>query len=105
MRQDRPIDTTLELVELIKAAVPPSYRRAKHPARKTFQALRIEVNDELGAVEEVLPQTVNLLNEGGRLCNYFSLTGRPNRQAFYAEGSSNMCLSTRIAGMYLQSPS
>lgn len=93
MRQDRPIDTTLELVELIKAAVPPSYRRAKHPARKTFQALRIEVNDELGAVEEVLPQTVNLLNEGGRLCviTFHSLEDRIVKRFMQREARTCVC--------------
>lgn len=92
-RQDKSIDTTLELVELIKAAVPPSYRREKHPARKTFQALRIEVNDELGAVEEVLPQTVNLLNEGGRLCviTFHSLEDRIVKRFMQWEARTCVC--------------
>jgi len=67
-RVNKPIDTTLQLVEIIKAAVPASYRREKHPARKTFQAIRIAVNDELQAIELMLPQAVEVLKPNGRLC-------------------------------------
>lgn len=67
-RQNKNIDTTSELVEIIKGAVPASYRREKHPARRTFQALRIAVNGELDALLEVLPQTIKMLKPGGRVC-------------------------------------
>jgi len=67
-RVDKPIDTTVQLVEIIKAAVPASYRREKHPARKTFQAIRIAVNDELQAIELMLPQAIEALQPNGRLC-------------------------------------
>ena len=67
-RQQAPIESTMELVAIIQNAVPASYRREKHPARKTFQALRIEVNGELDALLEVLPQAVARLQPGGRLC-------------------------------------
>jgi len=67
-RIDNPIDTTMQLVEIIKEAVPASYRREKHPARKTFQAIRIAVNDELQAIELMLPQAVEALKPNGRLC-------------------------------------
>ncbi len=67
-RQQSPIEGTMELVEIIQNAVPASYRREKHPARKTFQALRIEVNGELDALQEVLPKAVDRLFPGGRLC-------------------------------------
>lgn len=67
-RQNKSIDTTSELVEIIKGAVPASYRREKHPARRTFQALRIAVNGELDALLEVLPQTIKMLKPGGRVC-------------------------------------
>ena len=67
-RQQAPIESTMELVAIIQNAVPASYRREKHPARKTFQALRIEVNGELDALLEVLPQAVARLHPGGRLC-------------------------------------
>lgn len=92
-RQDRSIDTTLELVELIKSAVPPKYRREKHPARKTFQALRIEVNDELGAVEAVLPQAVDLLRKGGRLCviTFHSLEDRLVKRFMQWEARQCIC--------------
>ncbi len=66
--ESRPIHTTLELVEVIKKSVPEKYRREKHPARKVFQAIRIEVNDELNAFEESLRQALNLLSVGGRIC-------------------------------------
>ena len=64
----RPIDTTLELVEVIKSAVPEKYRREKHPARKVFQAIRIEVNDELNVFENSLRQALNVISKGGRIC-------------------------------------
>ncbi len=64
----RPIETTLELTEVIKNNVPEKYRREKHPARKTFQAIRIEVNDELNVFENSLKDSLELLNIGGRIC-------------------------------------
>lgn len=64
----RPIETTLELVEIIKNNVPEKYRRDKHPARKTFQAIRIEVNDELNVFKKSLTDALDLLNVGGRIC-------------------------------------
>jgi 16S rRNA (cytosine1402-N4)-methyltransferase len=67
-RRRRPLSTTLELVELIRDAVPSAARRGgPHPARRTFQALRIEVNGELDAIHASLPQAVATLREGGRL--------------------------------------
>jgi 16S rRNA (cytosine1402-N4)-methyltransferase len=67
-RKQSPIESTMDLVGIIQTSVPASYRREKHPARKTFQALRIEVNGELDALLEVLPQAVDRLYPGGRLC-------------------------------------
>ena len=64
----RPITTTLELAEVIKNNVPEKYRREHHPARKIFQAIRIEVNDELNVFEKSLRDSLELLNIGGRLC-------------------------------------
>lgn len=66
--ESRPINTTLELVEVIKSAVPEKYRREKHPARKVFQAIRIEVNDELNVFESSLRQALNVISKGGRIC-------------------------------------
>ena len=68
-RAEKPIETTLELVEIIKNAMPPAALREKqHPAKRSFQAIRIAVNDELGAVEQIMADAVELLNPGGRLC-------------------------------------
>ena len=65
---NRPIETTLELSEVIKNSVPISYRNKHHPARKIFQAIRIEVNHELDILESSLRDAFELLNVGGRLC-------------------------------------
>jgi len=67
-RNIKPIETTLELTEIIKNNVPLKYRREKHPARKTFQAIRIEVNRELDVFESSLKQALNLIKVGGRIC-------------------------------------
>ena len=67
-RELKPIKTTLELVEIIKSAVPEKYKRDKHPARKTFQAIRIEVNKELDVFESSLRQALDLVKVGGRVC-------------------------------------
>ncbi len=67
-REDKPIATTLELVEVIKGAMPAKALREKqHPAKRTFQAIRIAVNDELASVERMLRGAVPRLNRGGRL--------------------------------------
>ena len=65
---NRPIKTTLELAEIIKSSGPISYRNKSHPARKTFQAIRIEVNHELDILEQSLYDAFDLLKVGGRLC-------------------------------------
>lgn len=67
-RAEKPVETTFELVELIKAGIPAAARRTGgHPAKKTFQALRVAVNDELGALEDSLTDALKLLNVGGRI--------------------------------------
>lgn len=67
-REDKPITTTLELVEVIKSAMPArALREKQHPAKRTFQAIRIAVNDELASVERMLRRAVPRLNRGGRL--------------------------------------
>lgn len=67
-REEKPIETTLELVDIIRSAMPPAALREKqHPAKRSFQAIRIAVNDELGSVERVMKDAFDLLNPGGRL--------------------------------------
>lgn len=81
---NRPIDTTLQLVEIIKENVPFSYKHHKHPARKVFQAIRIEVNDELNVLDNSLRQSLNLLDLNGRLCviTFHSLEDRLVKKIF-----------------------
>ncbi len=68
VRTDRPIETTLELVDIIRSAMPPSALREKqHPAKRSFQAIRIAVNDELGAVRQGMEAAIDHLKPGGRL--------------------------------------
>ena len=83
-REHTPIETTLQLAELIKAAVPAAARRDKHPARRVFQALRIEVNDELGCLSRALDTAFDLLDVGGRLAiiTFHSLEDRMVKQRF-----------------------
>ena len=66
-RKNKPIETTLELVEVIKSAVPMKFRLEKHPARQIFQAIRIEVNKELEVLEPALLQALDLIRVGGRV--------------------------------------
>ena len=67
-RNIKPIETTLELAEIVKESVPEKYRNKSHPARKTFQAIRIEVNDELNVFEKALKESLELIKPGGRIC-------------------------------------
>ena len=66
-REKKQIETTLELVEIIKSAVPMKFRKEKHPARQIFQAIRIEVNHELDVLQPALEQALSLLKVGGRV--------------------------------------
>ncbi len=83
-REKTPIETTMQLAELIKAAVPAAARRDKHPARRVFQALRIEVNDELGCLSRALDSAFDTLEVGGRLAiiTFHSLEDRMVKQRF-----------------------
>ena len=85
-RETMPIVSTMQLAELIKNAVPAAARREKHPARRVFQALRIEVNDELGCLSRALDTAFDLLNVGGRLAiiTFHSLEDRMVKQRFAA---------------------
>lgn len=84
-RARRPITTTAELVDVIKAAIPASARRAGgHPAKRTFQALRIEVNDELGVLQRGLNAAIRWLERSGRIAviSYHSLEDRIVKRTF-----------------------
>ncbi len=83
-RKEKPIETTLELVEVIKKAVPEKYKREKHPARKVFQAIRIEVNDELHVCEQAITDALDLLEVGGRclVITFHSLEDRICKHIF-----------------------
>lgn len=67
-RKSKKIETTFELVDIIKNAVPMKYKREHHPARKTFQAIRIEVNNELDVFKNALYKALDLININGRIC-------------------------------------
>jgi 16S rRNA (cytosine1402-N4)-methyltransferase len=84
-RETTPIETTAQLVALIQAAVPAAYRRGRiHPATRTFQALRIAVNDELGSIEKGIKGAWSMLNEGGRIAviTFHSIEDRAVKRLF-----------------------
>lgn len=83
-RENKEINTTLELVGIIESSVPKKYFVTKHPERQIFQALRIEVNSELNVLNDVLPDAIDLLNKGGRLCviTFHSLEDRIVKKIF-----------------------
>ena len=90
-REQAPVRTTLELVDIIRSAMPPAALREKqHPAKRSFQAIRIAVNDELGAVSQVMRDAIPCLNPGGRLAviTFHSLEDRivKNAMAEAAKG-------------------
>ncbi len=83
-RESKPIESTSELAEIIKMSVPQKIRREKNPCKKSFQALRIHVNNELGGLSEALDKAFNALNVGGRLAiiTFHSLEDRLVKQRF-----------------------
>ena len=93
-RAEKPIESTLELVEVIKSAMPASALREKqHPAKRSFQAIRIAVNDELGAVSAMLETAPDKLNKGGRLCviSFHSLEDRIVKSGIHARENGCTC--------------
>ena len=93
-RQDGPIETTLQLAEVIRSAMPAAALREKqHPAKRCFQAIRIEVNNELGEVEQMMRSAPDRLNTGGRLCviSFHSLEDRIVKQAIAAREHGCTC--------------
>ncbi len=93
-RVEKPIETTLELSELIRSAMPPQALREKqHPAKRSFQAIRIAVNDELAAVEQMLSVAMDRLNPGGRLAviTFHSLEDRLVKSAMQEAARGCTC--------------
>ena len=93
-RAEKPIETTLELVDVIRSAMPPAALREKqHPAKRSFQAIRIAVNDELGAVGRVLEVAVPKLNKKGRLAiiTFHSLEDRLVKNGMAANAKGCTC--------------
>lgn len=93
-RADKPIERTSELVRIIKQAIPAGARRdGPHPAKRTFQAIRIEVNDELGILKDTFEQAANRLKPGGRICviTFQSLEDRITKQAFKLMATDCIC--------------
>ncbi len=93
-REQAPIETTGQLVDLIKSAIPPAAREGgHHPAKRTFQAIRIEVNGELDAIEPTIRQAVDLLNPGGRVAiiTFHSLEDRIVKQTYLDLASGCCC--------------
>ena len=93
-REEAPIETTLELVDIIRGAMPAAALREKqHPAKRSFQAIRIAVNDELGSVERVMKRAVPCLNPGGRLTviTFHSLEDRIVKNAMAEAAKGCIC--------------
>ena len=93
-RENAPIKTTLELVDVIRGAMPPAALREKqHPAKRSFQAIRIAVNDELGSVEKAMKAAIPLLNKGGRLViiTFHSLEDRIVKNAMVEASKGCTC--------------
>lgn len=93
-RAQKPIATTLELVEIIKGAMPAAALREKqHPAKRSFQAIRIAVNDELGAISQMMETAPDKLNRGGRLCviSFHSLEDRIVKSGIAARENGCTC--------------
>ncbi len=93
-REDKPLETTFELVDVIKAAIPASARRTgPHPAKRTFQAIRIEVNDEIRQLERAVEEFCDVLAPKGRLCiiTFHSLEDRIVKDIFNYRANPCTC--------------
>ncbi len=90
-RSKKEIETTLELAQIIKEAVPIKYYLKSHPERQIFQAIRIEVNDELRSIEKALNDAIDMLNIGGRICviSFHSLEDRIAKNIFKEKSEIN----------------
>lgn len=95
-REKGPITTTGELTEIIKASIPMKFQKMSgHPAKRTFQAIRIELNQELTVLKESLDEMIDLLNSGGRICiiTFHSLEDRIVKEAFRRNENPCTCPS------------
>ena len=102
-RQQAPIRTTGELIEIIKRSIPAKIRATGgHPAKRTFQAIRIEVNQELTVLSESLDGMIDLLNDGGRLCVITFHSGRPYRKKHFQKKRASMYVSAGISGLRMR---
>ncbi len=93
-REKKEIETTVELAELIKKAIPaPARRKGPHPAKRTFQAIRIAVNDELNVFKEALHDAIDLLSPEGRVCviTFHSLEDRICKTTFQDDAQGCIC--------------
>lgn len=97
-RKDKEIETTKELVEIIEKSIPKSKQKDGHPAKRTFQAIRIEVNDELRPLYNTVKNSIDCLKPGGRLCiiTFHSLEDRAVKQA-YIDAARSLYMSTWFA--------
>ena len=102
-RKNKEIETTKELVEIIENSIPKSKQKDGHPAKRTFQAIRIEVNDELKPLYNTVRDCIDCLKPGGRLCiiTFHSLEDRTVKQA-YTDAVRKMYMPTWIAILCLQ---
>lgn len=89
--KSRPINSTMELVDIIRRSVPTKYALTRHPERVIFQAIRIEVNKELDYLQDTLPQAIDLLKTGGRICviTFHSLEDRIVKHTFKINSEVN----------------
>ncbi len=104
-RENKKIETTLELVEIIKKSMPYKAMKDSHPARKTFQAIRIEVNNELGVLRDALEEAIEMLNVGGRISviTFHSLEDKIVKEIFnkYSKVDSSLSKLPFIPKEYL----
>ncbi len=95
MREEKPLSTTMDLVRAVDRAIPKAVRRKieGHPARRTFQAVRIAVNDEIGPLQRALEDLVLMLRPGGRLCviSFHSVEDRAVKRAFVRMRNPCVC--------------
>ena len=102
-RKIKPIETTNELVKIIEESIPKAKQNNGHPAKRTFQAIRIEVNDEIRPLYNTVINSINCLKKNGRLCiiTFHSLEDRAVKEAF-KDAMRKMYMSKRIAILCLQ---